>query len=347
MRKRVIALAGAAAGIAAGVAAERAAVRKRHRTDPERDEEFGRRRGERSRKITMDDGATIFIEEVGPPARAGVIFIHGSALRTDLWHYQLDGIDGRRCIFFDMRGHGFSQPTGEEEFSVQRMAKDLDAIIADCDLEEVVIVGHSIGGMIALELGSARPDLLGSPIKGIVLTNTTYRPPMETIAGGAAVARFERLARRPLDLIGKQSQRIDYLRRIIRPSDALFWGVSFAAFGPKASAKQIDFTYDMLAETRSDVIFDLLKFYRAFDVRDKLTEITVPVLVIGGAHDRITLPEASRMIADHLPKSELHILEDCGHMAMMERHEEFNQLVEQFCKETLGKVARRKQKVST
>ena len=292
----------------------------------------------------MDDGATIFIEEVGPRSRSGVIFIHGSAMRTDLWYYQLGGIDDRRCIFFDMRGHGLSQPAGEEEFSVQRMAKDLEAIIADCELEEVVLVGHSIGGMIALELGSSRPRLLGDPIKGIVLTNTTYRPPMETIAGGAAVARFERVTRRPLDLIGKQSQRIDYLRRIIRPSDALFWGVAFVAFGPNASAKQIDFTYDMLAETRSDVIFDLLKFYRAFDVRDKLPEITVPVLVIAGDRDRITLPEASHVIADHLPKCELHVLDGCGHMAMMERHEEFNELVAQFCTETLGKPSRAKRR---
>ncbi len=342
MRKRLVALAGTAAGIAAaGAAAERALVRRRRRSDPEADEGFGSRRGERARTLTMDDGAGLFVEEVGPESRSGAIFIHGSALRTDLWHYQMAGIGGRRLVFLDMRGHGRSEPKGREDFSVSRLARDLEAVIDDCGLEEAVVVGHSIGGMVALELGALRPELLGSPIKGLVLVNTTYTVPMETIAGGAAVARLERVVRRPFDFIGKQSSRIDRLRKLVRPSDALFWTVSFTAFGPRASAKQIDYTYDMLADTSSDTIFDLFKAYRDFDVRDRLAEITVPVLVVTGEHDRITLPSASRHLAENLPKAEIEIFLDCGHMTMMERHDEFNDLLEGFFSDHLGSGSRR------
>lgn len=338
MRKKLVALAGAAAGVAAaGLAAERAVVKKRRRVDPEATAGFGERRGERSRTITLDDGARIFIEEVGPKSKSGVIFIHGSALRTDVWYYQMAGLAGRRLIFYDIRGHGRSYPSGRDDYSVPRLARDLEAIIEDCGLEEVVVVGHSIGGMTALELGGLKPELLGNPIKGFTLVNVTYTVPMETIAGGAALARLERMIRRPFDFVGRQSSRIDTLRKLVRPSDALFWSVSFIAFGPHASAKQIDYTYDMVAETKSDTIFDLFKAYRDFDMTDRLGDVTVPVLIVAGTHDRITLPAASRFIADNLPKAELEIFEDCGHMAMMERHEEFNALLERFLDDTLGK----------
>ena len=335
-RTRLFALAGAAAGLTAGIVAERLAVKKRRTTDSEAGEGFGSRRGERTRMIDLGDGAQIYVEEVGPEVSSGAIFIHGSALRTDLWHYQMEGLDARRLIFYDLRGHGLSQPKGDTEFSVATLAKDLEVIIEDSKLDEVVLVGHSIGGMVALELAASRPEWLSSKIKGLVLTNTTYRPPMETIAGGAALAHLERMTRRPFDLLGPHSARIDRLRKIVKPSDALFWTVSFSAFAPQASAKQVDFTYDMLAETPSDVIFDLFKAYRGFDVEDCLSDVTVPSLIIAGSRDRITLAEASEHMARVMPKAQLEILEDCGHMAMMERHDEFNQLVKSFLEDTLG-----------
>lgn len=335
-RARAFALAGTAAGLTAGIVAERLAVKKRRKTDSESNEAFGTRRGERKRMIDFKDGAKIYVEEVGPEVSSGVVFIHGSALRTDLWHYQLAGIDNRRLIFYDLRGHGLSQPKGEAEFSVATLARDLEVIIEDSNLDEVVLVGHSIGGMVALELAASHQELLSSKIKGLVLTNTTPHPPIETIAGGAALAHVERMTRRPFDFLGSHSARIDRLRKIVKPSDALFWTVSFAAFGPNASAKQVDFTYDMLADTPSDVIFDLFKAYRGFDVEDRLGDVTVPTLIIAGTRDRITLAEASEHMAQVMPKAQLEILDDCGHMAMMEQNDKFNELLKSFFTDTLG-----------
>lgn len=340
----MVALASAAAGLAAGVAAERTAVKRRRRNDLEAAERFGTRRGTRARRIELEDGARLFVEEAGPNARRGAVFVHSSAMRTDVWHYQIPGLGDHRLVFYDLRGHGLSQPKGASAFTIGRLAADLDAVIEDCDLEEVVVVGHSIGGMIGLEYCRDRRPLLGTRIKGLVVLNTTYRPAAETVTGGAAFARFERLIRRPLDVVGTQAARLDQLRRVVRPSDAIFWGVALAAFGPHGSARQIDFTYDMLAETKSDVLFDLVRSYRDYDVRDILHEVTVPVLVVGGTHDRITVQEASRFLAQHLPKAELRLLEGCGHMSMLERHREVNRLLESFLNDTLGTSAAVKEK---
>jgi pimeloyl-ACP methyl ester carboxylesterase len=126
------------------------------------------------------------------------------------------------------------------------------------------------------------------------------------------------------------------LRKIIKPTDTVFMAVSVAAFGPHASAKQIDFTYDMLADTPMDVIFDLIKSYRDFEVTDHLSQLTVPALVIGGTHDRLTIPKASEHLAENLPKAELKILQGCGHMSMLERHRELNKTLEGFFDDVLG-----------
>ena len=332
----LIALAGTAIGVGAGLAAQRAAVRRRRLNDTEAGEKFGTRRGVRARTIELPDGACLFIEEAGPESTRGAVFLHGSALRTDLWHYQMEGLGDHRLVFYDLRGHGLSQPKGDRRYNISTLVDDLMAVIEDSGLEEVVLVGHSVGGMIALDLCSARTDLLGSLIRGVVCVNTTHRPAYETVTGGAAIARAERVLRRPLDALGSHHHRVDYLRRIIKPSDSLFLAVSFAAFGPHGSARQIDFTYDMLAETPTDVLFDLFKAYRDFEVTDLLPDVTVPVLVMTGTHDRITVPGASQVLADNLPKAELKVFEGSGHMTMLEKHKEFNTMLTGFLDEVLA-----------
>jgi pimeloyl-ACP methyl ester carboxylesterase len=327
-----------AAGVGAGLLLQHATVSKRRREDPEATEPFGDRRGERSSNLALSDGALLFVEEVGPVTDRAVIFVHSSAMRTDIWHYQMSGIGSHRLIFYDLRGHGLSQPKGRALFTIGQLAEDLLMVIDAADAQQVVIVGHSIGGMIALQLCQERSLLLKSRIRGLVLANTTYRPAAESFGiGGAAVSRMERLMRRPMDVLGSQAMPIDRLRSVLPPSDLFFIAVSVAAFGPSASARQVDLIYDMMSETPTDVLFDLMKAYRHFDVRDFLPQVTVPALVIGGTHDRLTLPEASTYLAEHLPEAELHLLDGAGHMTMLERHDEFNALLKTFFDRTIGR----------
>jgi pimeloyl-ACP methyl ester carboxylesterase len=340
MRKKgVVALAGAAATVGIGLAAERAFVKRRRAGDPEAAEAFGTRRGERSWHLDRPDGARIFVEEVGQESRSGAVFVHGSGLRTDLWHYQMAGLGNHRLLFFDMRGHGRSQPKGDAEFSLATLRDDLAAVVDEAGLDEVVLAGHSVGGRVVVQLCCDRQEMLGDRIKGVVLANTTYGPEAETVIGGAAVARIERAIRRPFDYFGTKHAYIDRLRRIVKPSDTIFLAVSLAAFGPSPSAAQVDFTYDMIADTKTDVIFDLIKSYRDHGVGDRLSEINVPALVVGGTHDHLTVSDASEYLAQHLPKADLKIFERTGHMSMLERHREFNSLVTRFLDDTLGRNA--------
>ena len=117
----------------------------------------------------------------------------------------------------------------------------------------------------------------------------------------------------------------------------MFWMVALAAFGKDASAKQIDFVYDMVSDTPIELVFDLVRSYRDFDMTDHLDTVTVPALVIGGSEDRLTSVHGSEYLGEHLPKAELHVFDGVGHMSMLERHEQFNDLVERFLDDVLGK----------
>jgi pimeloyl-ACP methyl ester carboxylesterase len=336
--KKGFATAGTVVGVGAGLLMQHSTVAKRRRHDPEGAEQFGSRRGIRSRKVALADGAELFVEEVGPETDRAAVFIHSSAMRTDVWHYQIPGIGAHRLVFYDLRGHGLSHPKGAAPFSITQLADDLLEVIEATGLREVVLVGHSIGGMIALELCKERPELLDSLVAGLVLANTTYRPAVESLGlGGAAISRMERFTRRPLDVLGNHAVPIDRLRNVLPPSDLFFLAVSVATFGPSASARQIDLIYDMMSETGTDVLFDLMKAYRHFDVRECLDQVTVPALVIGGTHDRLTLPSASVYLAEHMPHAQLRLLEGCGHMSMLERHDEFNAMLKVFLDDTLGR----------
>lgn len=334
-KPKLVAAAGTAIGVGAGIVAQRKVINSRRRRDPERDEKLGERRGDRCRTFDLSDGARIYVEEFGPTSPQGAIFVHGSVLRTDVWHYQMGLDTGRRMVFSDLRGHGRSTK-GEASYSIRTLADDLLAVMDEVGLEEAVVVGHSVGGQVALQLCHDRPQLMGSRIKGLVLVNTSYGPFTETLVASGVIARIERLTRRPLDALGRQHARIESLRRLVRPSDAVFWGVALAAFGHEPSPKQVDFTYDMLANTPVDVIVDLVKSYRDFDMADTLHEIDVPALVVGGTHDRLTLPKASQYLAAHLPRADLQVFEGCGHMTMLERHDDFNKLLVSFLDDTVG-----------
>ena len=172
--------------------------------------------------------------------------------------------------------------------------------------------------MIALELAATRREMLGDRSR----VSSSPTPPTSRrwrrLQVGATLAHVERFSRRPFEFLGPHAERIDNLRKVIKPSDALFWSVSFAAFGPRSSAKQIDFIYDMLAETPSDVIFDLFKAYRGFNVEDEL-ERDNRSDPFGRRKPR---PDHTgrgvRAHGSHVPKAQLEIFDGCGHMTMLE-----------------------------
>lgn len=339
-------LGAAALGMGAGLAVERVLVgRTRIKRDPYAGEEYGKVRGDRTFEVPTSDGAVIVADEVGPKDLvSGAIFLHGFCLDRTIWHHQYRGLDpGRRYVFYDARHHGACRG-GKEPTDVRLLASDLKAVIDGSGLEEVVLVGHSMGGMTVLEFCREFPEETGRRVKGLVLVNTTYTDAIKTLVAAEVIGLVERRTRRILERVLSDSKRARLLR--LRGDDFSWLFVKLMGFGPKASPSQIDFVQNLLTCFPSPRLVETLKGIRDFDIEKALSTIDVPTLIIAGSDDRVTTVRASRRMADEIDGARLVVFERAGHMAMLERHEEFNAEVGNFIESALvnrGRKARRKE----
>ncbi|MGJ4970184.1 MULTISPECIES: alpha/beta hydrolase [unclassified Bradyrhizobium] len=95
-------------------------------------------------RIRCSDGVTLYHEEWG--SGRPVLFVHAWALTSAMWTYQISDLSrrGLRCIAFDRRGHGRSDVPGSG-YELDRLADDIAEVIAQLDLDEVALVGTSMG----------------------------------------------------------------------------------------------------------------------------------------------------------------------------------------------------------
>jgi len=110
-----------------------------------------------------------------------IAFCHGARMNHRIFEEQLAClVDRYRVLLIDLRGHGQSRPMGEA-FSVEFSAEDVLAIFDECNIDKSIVVGHSIGGLIAQTLSMKKPER----IKGLVLVGTlrltTNLPPFAGI----------------------------------------------------------------------------------------------------------------------------------------------------------------------
>lgn len=333
-------LGAAALGIGAGLAAERWIVGRRRRPDSYASERYGSVTGDRRYEIVTDDGATLVVDEVGPPgATAGAVFLHGFCLDRTIWHHQYHSLaPDKRYLFFDARHHGLCRG-GTIPSDTVTLAHDLNAVLARSGLAQVVLVGHSMGGMTVLEYCREHPESTGARIRGLVLVNTTYTDALKTVFAAEFIGPLERRLRKMLErlLVDPRSARAVRIR-----SDDLSWLLTrLGGFGSGASASQVEFVQRLVSAFPSPPLVDIMRGLRAFDMEAALHTIDVPTLIIAGGTDRITTVRASQHMAREIPGAQLEVLEGAGHMTMLERHREFNRLVGGFIEDVLsGRRAR-------
>jgi pimeloyl-ACP methyl ester carboxylesterase len=272
--------------------------------------------------VDVEDGGRIHVVErgAGPP----LVLLHGIMLSSALWVHQFrDLADHHRVIAIDLRGHGQSLP-GSAPPGIATMASDVAAVLEALAVEHAVVVGHSMGGMVALQLACDLPVVeRRRRIDGIVLTSTTAGP-FATVPGFTGVARVTGPATARALLIGER------VGAKALPSRDLRWWLTRLGFGADAPAVQVRFVEAMHRGTPTRTLSDLIPPLATFDLSGRLGQLDLPVLVVVGSHDRLTAPRMARRLAAALPEAALVELPRCGHMPMLERRHEFSRLVDEF-----------------
>lgn len=321
-----------AAGAAVGVLAERALIRRT--ALPENVESsslLGTLRGQ-VREITTDDGTVLHVEVDEPDdssaADLTVVFAHGYALNQDSWHFQRQALRGHaRLVFYDQRSHGRSARAADHSHHIDQLGVDLAAVLEAVAPEgPVVLVGHSMGGMTVMAYSEMHPDEIGSRIRGIALIATTAGDVASNSLGlPLPLGRVVRGIAPPVAAtIAKRSNLIDGWDE----SDFGLLLTRLYAFGSPTSDHVGRFVAQMLAGTSLEVVAEFLPTLNEHDKTSMLPLLQqTEVLVIVGDKDRLTPPESSEAIVEEIPGAEFAVLGDAGHMVMLERPDEVNELI--------------------
>ena len=143
------------------------------------------------RRLRRPDGTELHVETYGRKDDALILFIHGLGSDCDEWFEIRQRLaDRHRLIDWDLAGLGESTPPRDGDWSLERAAGDLNAVLNETAGDRrVVLLGHSLGGMILLTFCRLFPETLRRRVAGLVLVHTTYTNPMKTnSAPGLALA---------------------------------------------------------------------------------------------------------------------------------------------------------------
>jgi pimeloyl-ACP methyl ester carboxylesterase len=332
----------AAAGAGALVAAERIAVaRIRGRGDPESGERFGELRG-RPLTVLTQDGVPLHVEINGPSAAPlTVIFCHGYTLNQDCWHFQRRDLSAHRLVFWDQRDHGRSGRSRSGAASIDQLGADLKAVIDAVAPggAQVVLVGHSMGGMTIMALAQQHPDLFGTKVVGAVLISTAARGLEDGSPWMPAPVRPVLSRALPVVLNGAaKGRRAILVERSRRLTDLTFLSTRMIGFGDgQVSPAVVTFLGQMISSTPIEVVARFGQALLLCDERDSLATLgRVPVTVLVGEKDRLIAPRLGIELAMDIPGSHLVWVPGGGHALILERPELVNEAITSLLDQVMG-----------
>jgi pimeloyl-ACP methyl ester carboxylesterase len=351
LRRVAIGVGTAAAVGAAAVAAEKLVTRRlRRRPDPEAGEALGTLPPEDLGTVRSFDGTEIAVRAAGPEDGPVLVFAHAFSLDMTTWYYQWRAFSDRyRCVLYDARAHGRSGKPASGDYSLLAMGRDLRAVL-DAAVPEgpAVLVGHSMGGMAMVTLAQEHPEEFEERVVGTVLTDTAVSDVLTEVLGSLGVQAGAVLRR----LGNRLAARMEGAERILQGirrygADLSFlvaWGTNF---GPGASPSQVEYVTRMSQDAPAEVWVHTLQDILQLDLREALAHVTVPTLVVVGERDLVTPRGSAVALREALPDARAVAITGAGHLAHMERHRVWNQVVDEFLQDVLPlRRPRRREAVS-
>ncbi|MGD8867027.1 MAG: alpha/beta hydrolase [Gemmatimonadales bacterium] len=264
--------------------------------------------------LSVEDGKLkLHYRDVGAGGDA-LVLLHGFPFTSKLWDPQLRELATRyRVIAPDLRGFGDTGLPGP--YSLDRLADDTAELLSSLGLERVVLGGLSMGGYVAFAFYRRHPEY----VLGLILSDT--KPDADSEETKENRARMAALARRA----GSAAVADEMLPGLLSPTtrsekpeiaDALRIMISSAA--PEAIAAALS------------------AMANRGDSRSLLPDIDVPVLVMGGAEDSLTPAAEMRAWSAEIPTARTAFIEGAGHVANLERPDEFNDLAADFLARLFG-----------
>lgn len=275
------------------------------------------------------NGSNLYVEHHGPEDGPVVILTHGWGLDSTIWSYARRDLSSRfHLIIWDLPGLGRSRLAGTLNLDV--LAENLRSILSQAGGRPVVLVGHSIGGMAIQTLARDHPELFGREVAGVVLINTTHTNPLQTMILSPLMLSLRAPLLEPLMRLAVWFQPLawagawqGYLSGSAHIANRL-------GFGPTVTRSQLEHTTLLATRNPPGVLArgNLAMF--GWDSGRGLAHLTAPTLVLAGALDIVTRPDASRWITEAAPDARLEVIEGANHMGFLEQADLYNAAIERF-----------------
>ena len=286
-------------------------------------------------------GVRLEWEQFGPDDAPALLLSHGWSLTHDTWYYQKKALAGEfRVIVWDMRGMGRSDAPDDDDYSMEAVADDLaavfDAVDAGRHPSGCVLAGHSVGGMI-LPLFAARHAEHMASVRGLALVGGTDSPMLETMWGREALVPMRPWFWEPLArALGRFPRLFEAYARLCWQMGSVHAALMFGTHVGRESRGQDDLLARRCAtfSMKAAGLGALACF--AFDGRAAMRGVSVPTLLLTGRSDRNMPPDIQRAMAVRLKRPELVLIENCGHLSLLECHDEVSRRLADFARRCLS-----------
>lgn len=263
--------------------------------------------------FTTIDGVTLHYKHEGVSGGESLVFINSLGTDLRVW----DGVTPHltsqfQIVRFDKRGHGLSDAP-PAPYSMSELAGDLVGLLNHLNIQSAILIGQSVGGMIAQQTALDYPER----VKALVLCDT---------AAKIATSDY-------------WDERIANLRQHGMPklADAILGRWLAPEFVNQNPAVYKGY-WNLLTRQPLEGYIGTCAALRDADLRDRLNEIYVPALVLCGQNDMATTPETVSGLAEGLPNARFALIENAAHTPSVEQPEALATAILDFLRQTFPSI---------
>ena len=263
------------------------------------------------------DGSALVPDGSTMCERPTIVLLHGGPGGFDHSYFKPDFArlaEAAQVVYLDLRGHGRSERGDPADWSFEVCADDVRAFCDALGIARPVVLGHSLGGFVALVYATRHPEHPGA----LILQSTLARFDLARI-----VEDFRRVAGDEVAAIAERAWGDD--GQSVTDAE---WARCWAAYGPWVTGE----LEDARTIANQELNAPGLKLIREFDVLDQLAGIKCPTLVCVGELDPMTSVAAAREIVDALPEgtAQLEAIEHAGHFPWKDAPDQYWPVVIDF-----------------
>jgi len=262
------------------------------------------------RAIRTPDGLELHLADFGGDQGPPLLFVHGSFGHARVWDFLVEQLPPqRRALSLDLPGHGdSSRPSSESRYAFDRLVDDLHTVIAGLG-EQPVLIGHSLGTVVAMFYAAARADTLA----GAVLMDIDPCPPEQQ------ATHLNQVGAEPAKVYPSLDRAVARESRIA-PAASPATHMHLARHGYRLTDAGYAQKFDQ----------GFLRAVRTWDVRPLLPRITVPVLVLRGGESIVMSEQGYRDLLNGLPNARGEVVFGATHQLHLDRPVAVAALIEAF-----------------